>query len=442
MASAFWVTNLDGVYFYSFLLNLIFAGVAWGLLVFDLRHRLGEGYALAGGLLFAVCLPLWVAVASGLETTQVLMISVAIWVTVERVVADPSPWLVTLLCVLMGLSVLARADGFIVPGVAILYLLLKRQSRTAALGALAVGLTFGGYILWRYHYYGLLFPITYYLKIAGPMRSRIFYAFAELKAVAILEGLLALLVAGVFVLVEMARRTWKQPARLAAELRFDLLCPVVWIAYWFFIGGDNFWDRFLIILFPLGIFNLLKFFQDNAPPKVTALVVVLLALLEVGPPLNGDPRFSYQFNDYDCWVTAGKFLARTYPGKTLATGGLGKMPFYSGLYSEDILGLTDPVLARRPVATTQYQPGHMKFDPDYTLARHPDVIANWIFQNGDLAYALSRQKYQAAGYHVDYLINSTRTPHEPNVISVAGADEAIIRQWIAEGYDYAVLTRQ
>lgn len=442
MASAFWVTNQGGVYLYSVLLNLIFAAVAWGLLVFDLRRRLGEGYALAGGLLFAVCLPLWVAVASGLETTQVLMISVAIWVTVERAVAAPNPRRVAVLCVLLGLSVLSRADGFILPGVAVLYLMLKRRFRPAVLCALTVFMTFGVNVLCRYHYYGYVFPTTYYLKVAGPMLSRTSYAFVMLKAVALLEGLLAFLLAGLFVLVEIVRLAWKQPARIAEELRFDLVFPVVWIAYWFFIGGDNFWDRFLIILFPLGIFNLLRFFAGNAPPKVTSLVVVLLVLLEVGPPLNGDPRFNYQFNDYDCWVTAGKFLGQTFPGETLATGGLGKMPFYSGLYAEDILGLTDPVLARRPVATADYQPGHMKFDPDYTLARQPDLIANWIFQNGDLAYALTKQKYQAAGYHVDYLINTTRTPQAQNVIRVAGLDDAMIRQWVAQGYEYAVLTRK
>jgi len=442
MAPAFGVTNSGGVYFYSVLLNLIFAGVAWGLLVFYLRRRLGEGYALAGGLLFALCLPLWVAVASGLETALVLMISVAIWVAVERAVIHPNSRLVTVLCVLIGLSVLARADGFILPGVAVLYLVLKRRFRTAAPCALTMFMTLGIYVLWRYHYYGYLLPNTYYVKVAGPLLSRISTASRLLKAVAILEGLLAFLLAGVFALVEISREAWKQPSRMADELRFDLVFPVVWIAYWFFIGGDNFWDRFLIILYPLGIFNLLKFFAGNARPKITALVVALLALLEIGPPLNGDPRFQYQFNDYDCWITTGKFLGQTYPGKTLATGALGKMPFYSGLYAEDILGLNDPLLARRPIATPDFVPGHVKFDPDYTLARQPDLIANWISQNGDLAYGLSKKKYQDAGYHLEYLINTTRTPRAQNVIKVAGQEDAMIRQLVAQGYEYAVLTRK
>ncbi len=80
MAPAFWLTSRDGVYFFSVLLNLIFAAGALWLFTDYVRQKLGEPSALAGALLLALCLPLWVAVASGLETCLVLLITLAMWV--------------------------------------------------------------------------------------------------------------------------------------------------------------------------------------------------------------------------------------------------------------------------------------------------------------------------------------------------------------------------
>ena len=229
--------------------------------------------------------------------------------------------------------------------------------------------------------------------------------------------------------------------RIAEEIRFDLIFPLVWLVYWFYIGGDIFWDRFLIILYPLGIFALLRFFAGNAPAKVLAFVVVTLAIMELAPPFKIDPRFHYQFNQYDCLITAGKFLGQKFPGKTVATGALGKLPFFSGLYTQDILGLADPVLAHRPVAAHSTELGHMKYDPDYTLSRKPDLIANWIQESLDMSYALTRTKYQKAGYQIGYLID-TRGTTSPSIINVEGGDDTTIQQWVARGYTLAVLIRK
>jgi len=50
-------------------------------------------------------------------------------------------------------------------------------------------------------------------------------------------------------------RRFHQPER--DGLRFEILFAPLWLAYWFYVGGDHFWDRFLIVPFPLGIFALL-----------------------------------------------------------------------------------------------------------------------------------------------------------------------------------------
>lgn len=441
IAPAFWLTDNDGVYCFAVFLNLAFAGAALLIFVADLRRRVGDGSALAGAVLLACCLPLWVAVASGLETSLVLAVSLAVWVWAERVAFEPAPRAVFLLCLAMVLSLLARADGFIIAGFALFYLLLKRRFRALAICAAAVALTLGAGELWRLVYYGNLLPNTYYVKVTGSIGPRLSHAYEQLSSVAVVHGLLPFLLIIPFGLAEVVRQGDRAPRKLAAALRFDLLFPLLWLAYWFYIGGDHFWDRFLIILYPLGIFALLQFFSGAAPAKVLAFVVMALALMEIVPPFKADPRFAYRFDKYDAWVATGKLLGQKFPGKTLATVTMGKIPFFSGLYTEDMLGLADPILAHKPAATGYFDPGHMKFDADYSLARKPDLIADWIHTGLDLPYGLTRAKYQKAGYHIRFLIYVGLTPPRQGIVDTEGWTENMIDQWVARGFEFAILVR-
>jgi hypothetical protein len=104
----------------------------------------------------------------------------------------------------------------------------------------------------------------------------------------------------------------------------------------FSIGGGTFLERFLLPLFPLGISALLKYLQGNARPSAVAYPLVLLGVLQVGPNLAVDSRFNYTFKKHDSWITLGRFLGAKCSGRTLATGGIGKMPFFSRLYTIDM----------------------------------------------------------------------------------------------------------
>jgi hypothetical protein len=442
VAPAFWVTDRDGVYFFSALLNLICALGALWLFSDHLRRNLGARAALAGSLLFALCLPLWAAVASGLETSLALLISMAVWVCVERVAVNPTRGNTLTLAVLTVLSLLARADGFLIPGIAILYLLLKRRIRPAVVCGLALVATQGFYELWRLAYYGAVLPTSYYVKVAGPILVRLSHAGVELSKIAILEGLLPYVLILLLLVIESIYRLYKRQPESFYPFRFEILLAPLWIAYWFYIGGDHFWDRFLVILFPLGIFALLSCYEKISNPRMAVYGLVLLAALQVGTPCFNDPRFDFSSNTFDSWVGTGKFLGEKYPGRTLAVAALGKMPFFSGLYTQDMMGLADPVIAHMPVPSGFFQPGHLKFDPDYTLSRRPDLIALDIFPNRDLVWGLSRAKYERAGYHLVYLVDTRRPPHSgPHILEVRNLDESSVYRLIVAGFDLAILVR-
>ena len=442
MTPAFWVTNNDGAFFFSVLLNLLLTVAALLLFVAHLRQRLGESYALGGALLFALCLPIWVGVAWGLETALVLAVSLAVWVAVEQVASEPAPRRVFLLCLALVLALLARADGFIIVGVALFYLALKRRFHALATSTAVVTVAMAVYELWRYAYYGNLLPNTFYAKVAGPLGFRFAHAYQQLSKIFTLEGLLPPLVVILFTVGEESRKILRGESSLAKSARFDLIFPFVWLAYWFYIGGDLYEDRFLLILYALGIFTLLRFLAGNVRGNTLAYVVVVLAMMEVVPHLSSDYRCQYNFHRYDGWILTGKFLGTNLPGKVLATGALGKICFFSDLKTQDMLGLTDPVLAHRPVAALGFSPGHMKFDPDYTLSRKPDLIADGARPTLDLFYDLTREKYEKAGYQIRYLIDTKGNPSGQHILDVKGLDYAAMQQLVAQGYDFAVLARK
>ena len=339
-----------------------------------------------------------------------------------------------------ALPLLSR-DGFLVPGIVVLYLLLKRRVRPAVVCALTIVVAQGLDEVWRWGYYRALLPTTYYLKVAGPMAARLGHAWGQFSKINFFGGLLPYTL--VFILAAVAAaytavRSWR---KFADGLRFEILMAPLWVAYWFYIGGDHFWDRFLIVLFPLGIFAVLTWWREIANPKMAVYAIVLLAAIQAGPPWFIDPRFDYRFNKYDCWIGLGKFLGQTYPGRILAIGPLGKIPFFSGLYAEDMMGLADPVIAHMPVATDHYEPGHIKFNPDYSLSLRPDLIVLEISANRDMGLGMTRAKYEGAGYHLEYLVDTTLRSRSPRIVGVRGLSEMTVAGLIADGYDYAVATR-
>ena len=440
LAPAFWLTDRDGVYFFSVMLNLLFAAFSLGLFAAYTREKLGDWNALAASLLFALCLPLWVASASGIETCQVLLITLAIWVYAERVAAEPTRRPMQILAALMVLSVLARVDGFLVPGIVVLYLGLKGRMRQAVICAMATMGAQGFFEVWRIAYYGAWLPTTYYVKVTGPLGERIAHAWGQFSKINLFDGmlpytlilLLAALAAGGCALAK------RRP--IAECLRFEFLFAPLWILYWFYIGGDHFWDRFLIVLYPLGIYAVLDA-RRGVSRQMAVYGLVLLAALQAGPAWYVDPRFSYISNKYDCWIGVGKFLGAGYPGRTVAVLPLGKIPFFSGLYAQDMLGLADPVIAHMPAIPGHFEPGHNKFNPGYSLSRHPDLIVDEISPNLDMGLGMTRARYMGAGYHLEYLVDTRRPPRGQPIVPVAGLHAEAISALVAQGFDYAIAAR-
>jgi hypothetical protein len=378
---------------------------------------------------FALLLPAapitWAWVASGMETPLVLLLQVLAWREVVALEAGEAPprWRLPAWIVLL---VLARADGFVGAGLVVVWLAFRRR-RAALPAAAALAATLALVVAWRLAYYGAALPNTYHAKVSGPPPERVAAALVQLADLTVLAGLLPHLVAlaAGAVLALVRRRGGFEP--------FFAAC---WLAFWLWVGGDVYGERFLLLLVPLAA----AVVAGLPRPAAAAALVALLQLL----PLAADRRFRYDPSSphYDRWLALGDVLARPeHRGAVLATDAAGKMPYVSGLPTIDMLGLTDAHIARRPAAG--FRVGHNKSDVDYVLGRRPDLVATWTTPELDLRWGLERARWEAAGYRPRYLAFARRRPPpgEPTVVDLRREGPAAAEGRIRRGWSYAVLER-
>lgn len=426
----------DTLYPISVALNLLCAAGAWALFARLAARRLSPARAGAASLLFGLCPMIWLWTASGMETPLFLLLQVALWLAVEGAVRGTRERLAVLAAV-VALSVLVRADGFIVPSLAVIYLAVAGRKREARVAGATLVATLAVLVGWRLCYYGPPLPNTYYAKVSGPVGERVLEGTLQLLGIVLHAGILPHLAA---LLVAAAAAVKTAAPRGGPRVGFESFLGLGWLGYWLYVGGDVFAERMLLILFPIGILLLLDPALFPLPARSARVLVVLTALFQL-LPLAVDTRFGYTLDRYDRWVSLGRHLAQDrYAGRLLAVDAAGKIPFYSGLPVVDMLGLNDAHIAHQPAG--YFEAGHNKYDPDYVLARRPDLIADWIDPRLDLRFGLTREKYEPAGFHLDYLVFTRKQrPPEP-LVDVRGLDRDSIVLLVRRGYRYALLSRR
>lgn len=462
LVSALFLLFVDGdnLYWALVVLNLVLLLALFAIFLRHAEQRLDARRARYAAWLLALCPVFWLWTASGMETILVTALQVALWIAMENLEAGSGRHQVVLVAVLLGLGAVLRADGFLWIGVTVAYLLLRAEPRRALhvglMSAPVAGLVFA----WRWLYYGDIWPNTYYAKVTEPLALRWQRGAAQIYDLATTHGLLPYLLVLLFWLFWPSApgaggvRKKGELLRASTFPSFFALCLT---GYFLHIGGDVYEERFLLVLFPLGIVTFLRMFSDLEGPKLALLVTLLVTFQTM--PLFGDPRFTYNSGRYDCWVTLGRFLAEQPRDSVLATDAAGKIPYFSGLRTIDMLGLTDPHIAR--VESQGGRVGHSKMDPVYVLDRQPDLIAAWILPglNVEPAYGLDKVRhrqadyqlnlgfgldsgiYRQAGYRLNWMVNTSKTSQEWNVVDVSKATSSDILELVTRGYRYGVLSR-
>jgi len=281
-----------------------------------------------------------------------------------------------------GLATLARPEGvfaflasLLFRGVAGRGSWKHRQVLQHALVYAAIVLP---HIVWRYFYYGYPLPNTYYAKVAlsWPLVVR-----GSEYVLGFFGGFGALLFVALPFALWVARRDRR--IALLACVAGAYLCAVV------LEGGDGFPGyRFLVPIAPAlyllvqaGMEELIRLSREAPQWRLLARIAFFIAVL--GVPLHAHHLFGPALEEArgaDAFTRrltlVGRTLGRVMPPTTrISLNPVGAVPYYSGLYTIDMLGLTDAHIAHTEVAMQAGgYAGHEKGDGEYILDRAPELI--------------------------------------------------------------------
>lgn len=415
---------------YLFSLTINTALLAGACVVFQrvLLGYLDGAWPLLGAGLMALSPVLWANAATGLESTLMLLLVLAVWLVLQK----PQPSLRWLLALAL-MAMLCRVDGFTLPMLAAVVLLLVGQRKAAFAMVAFVVIVLALHTLWRLFYYDDYIANTVHAKVTGQLVARVRTGLDLLWYSGRFNGTLF------FAISTALLAATRQDLVLRSPFPFIFLAAS--LGYYVYLGGDIYYERFLLPVIPIGIFSSLLL-ASRLQRRSRRLVLPLVALAAGLLVFKFDERFAYRSKTYDMWETLGRFLQRVDPRYTIAVDAAGKIPYYSGLPALDVLGLNDRHIGQREMPPTPlFYVAHAKFDPDYVLSRQPELIASWVAPGLGLAWGMSRELFSGQ-YQYKYLVHGGLDGNTQNILDVQGASDEQLLALVAKGYTYAVLGRK
>jgi len=291
-----------------------------------------------------------------------------------------------------------RLEMLAVAGVPVAYLLLTDVARTRVLKVVVAPVAASVVALFtvRYWYYGEWLPNTYYLKLTGvALADRLNLGLA--KSWSTLKTHFSIVFAPIVLTLVLLRR------RLSGEHRPWILMAIFGVAmlYTIYIGGDT-WERpyhanrflatttpFLIVValhFTNGLVRRVRS-QGLEAPLVVAMVGLLLVVGLGGRSFYRWWRTDVKHSTLFEMVALGEELRERAPLDTkVAVVWAGALPYFSRLYTIDLLGKSDKVIARS--TPHNMSPGHNKWNYEHSIGvLKPDIIVEmWKPRKEDIEY--------------------------------------------------------
>jgi hypothetical protein len=327
-----------------------------------------------------------------------------------------------LLVAAVGAGLLVRPENLVfVVALPILPALRRPRYLAAAAGiVLAIGLA-------RYAAFGAFAPNTYYAKSGGTWRH------AELGAAYIADAVAD------FPLAFLAPLALVLPAGpLRRACGFLLAGSAAWVAFFLRSGGDLFeYSRLMFPLVPMlcvlalaGIAELAR--RVTRPELAAAIAPAVCALAFAGraavvhaiPPQHASQRVVE-------WAAVGSYLRQHFPHATVATVPIGAIGYYSQLPIIDLVGLTEPEIARAgrsvpPELLTRQWIGHERHCTECVLARAPTLIVTTMHRD----HAWRELADARAGFYADWLllqeIKAGRAPYRVLDAEVTPGDHVLL----------------
>ncbi len=357
-----------------------------------------EGFALLVALVLLGNMTFLAYATGGLETMlQTLLVLSVASLLFPAGAGDDRAWRSRRVAAgaLAGLAVMTRLDSTVLVGTWLVVHLVVRwredppelRTRRLAAGLVQFGLPVAVLVLpwlgWKLAYYGELLPNTFHAKSAGnpivPPLYGVFYlvVFAVSYAAFLLVG-----------------RFRKYRGELFAVPGVGHLLAVVpvWCLYICAVGGDFMEFRFMVPVMPVlaivAAFLLDRYVNRRSQVLLVAVLLAFSGAHRIMPTIIPYPVLTFRELSHwpnestTTWKGKGELLAREFPGgpdvpgqPILAVAPLGVLPYYADLTTIDMLGLTDPYVARHGEVIEPYYPGHVRMAPvDYLVEREVNLV--------------------------------------------------------------------
>jgi hypothetical protein len=324
----------------------------------------------------------------GLEVgALILTLNLALLLSL-RLALGPKPATVFWLSLFLGISLLIRLDAFLQVGLLLAYIFIKRP-RAALLPLISSILFLTAILVFQRLYFGDFLPNTYFLKVIGvPVMERVRLGLTVLIDYASRDFLMLLFFS---ILAWVVHRDFRSP-----EMFVLLSLFFVQVLYSVWVGGDYAEDaldsanRFtaqgmtsLIILFTLTLERFHENVNASRPGPVFAFVIGIGMLVV----MSGEPWEKWMINNAPMHRTdiqrvqlGLRLQSNTDPSAVIAVHAAGQIPYYSQRTTIDLLGKSDPFIAKGPPAAF-FMPGHNKWNYEYSIGvLKPDVIADNFFK--------------------------------------------------------------
>ena len=333
--------------------------------------------------------PFFVWSTGGLETAAFTFFTVGAFTSLLRACDSSHGRLFLISSLFFLVAALTRPEGVMLFALALVYVaVLAIQRRISATSFLLFLIPFfvsyGIYFLWRWDFYGKLMPNTYYIKTPGfeSIRQGLqYYARFVIRS--------SVWIPAALVAHRLIRTRFRA---LNDRSLFMLTVLLTYSLYVVFTGGDFMaLSRFMVPLLPVVYLLSDDLIRSSGlwltTGKQRAAVGILLALFVAANiyasqharkvwHTNGIDSIGMLIDYADKWTDIGHLMRQnSLPTDTLATTAAGIIPYYSGLYTIDILGLVASNISGYRGGSGANRPGHsMHIDPDYLLKLRPQFL--------------------------------------------------------------------
>jgi arabinofuranosyltransferase len=339
---------------------------------------------------------------------------------------------------LFCLAALTRPEGVPIFAVLAAFLVFfastgKSSFRQVMSFLLPFTILYGAYFLWRYGYYGRFLPNTYYVKSlrASMLRLGISYSWHFLVHSAPWIPLFV-----------VAHRIFRSKKYIFRDIEIAILAILsLYSIYIIFIGGDFMaLYRFYMPLLPLTYFLFHRLYwnagnstyQTRISPFVLGALAIFISINAYSGLKSKGDNHSYNLDSIgrmetycDQWSRIGRFIAvNSRPSDTIAVTAVGAIPYYSGLYTIDMLGLEARDLSKYESAQIPGGPGHMiSLATKYLLEARPQFI---IGHPGIIKKSAGQFSFSDSQSSSDY----SRGGYTPAAAQIPGRPGYLWRFWI------------